>query len=122
MLRIPRFVTQIPPFSVQSAISTHFLSCYPSISSPFLHLRHITMSTRRKMVSARQRKPSEEAGDTSRATAERRSKHTADRTPEVHVPENLDLCRVAGVFKKIMQPRYVNFASLEDMFEGLEDL
>ncbi|MQL85019.1 hypothetical protein Taro_017550 [Colocasia esculenta] len=80
------------------------------------------MSTRRKMVSARQRKPSEEAGDTSRATAERRSKHMADRTPEVHVPENLDLCRVAGIFKKIMQPRYVNFASLEDMFEGLEDL
>ncbi|MQL71079.1 hypothetical protein Taro_003379 [Colocasia esculenta] len=90
--------------------------------SPFLLLLHLTMLTRRKMVAPRERKPSQEADDTSRATAERRSKHRADRTPEVHVPQNLDLCRVCGVFKKIMQPRYVDFSSLEDMFEGLEDL
>ncbi|MQM11232.1 hypothetical protein Taro_044136, partial [Colocasia esculenta] len=92
------------------------------LSSPFLLLLHLTMSTRRKMVAPRERKPSQEVGDTSRATAERRSKHRADRTPEVHVPQNLDLCSIRGVFKKIMQPRYMNVASLEDMFEGLEDL
>ncbi|MQM15656.1 hypothetical protein Taro_048606 [Colocasia esculenta] len=74
----------------------------------------------RKMVASRQCYSSQEAGDSSRALVEHRSKHRADRIPELIVPPNLTLHKVRGVFKKFVQPRYVDFPSLEDMFEGLE--
>ncbi|MQM21209.1 hypothetical protein Taro_054244 [Colocasia esculenta] len=40
----------------------------------------------KKMVGSRQRRSSQEAGDSSRALTERRSKHRADRNPELNIP------------------------------------
>ncbi|MQM08242.1 hypothetical protein Taro_041096 [Colocasia esculenta] len=34
--------------------------------------------------------------------------------------EDLQLTRVRGVFQRFIQPQYVDFLSLEDMFEGKE--
>ncbi|MQM07577.1 hypothetical protein Taro_040418 [Colocasia esculenta] len=42
--------------------------------------------------------------------------------PELLIPPDLQLTRVRGVFKKFIQPQYVDFVLLEDMFEGLETL
>ncbi|MQL76556.1 hypothetical protein Taro_008939, partial [Colocasia esculenta] len=41
---------------------------------------------------------------------------------ELLVPPGLRLTRVRGVFQKFIQPRYVDFVSLEDMFDGLQPL
>ncbi|MQL97702.1 hypothetical protein Taro_030403, partial [Colocasia esculenta] len=80
------------------------------------------MESRRKLCASCQRPTSSEAGEGSRAPAERRSKHQADRLPELIIPPDLQLTRVRGVLKKFVQPRYVDFPSLEDMFEGMESL
>ncbi|MQL93677.1 hypothetical protein Taro_026322 [Colocasia esculenta] len=61
-------------------------------------------------------------GQSSRAPAERRSKYRDDRLPELNVPSNINMLKVNDVFKKIIQPRYVNFPSLEKMFPGLSTL
>ncbi|MQL81988.1 hypothetical protein Taro_014454, partial [Colocasia esculenta] len=62
---------------------------------------------------------SPEAGEGSRAPSERWSKHRDDRLSEILIPQGLHLTRVWGSF---VQPCYVDFVSLEDMFPSLQPL
>ncbi|MQL87571.1 hypothetical protein Taro_020117 [Colocasia esculenta] len=50
-----------------------------------------------------------------RAPVERRSKHRDDRLSKLIVPPNLKLVKVLNTFTKFVQPRYVDFVSLENM-------
>ncbi|MQL70490.1 hypothetical protein Taro_002820 [Colocasia esculenta] len=104
----------------------------PSVSlfsgSPPLHrdppLSDLTfsMAPKGKRAVPRQRPISPKVGEGSRATTEHRTKHWDDRLPELIVPPNLHTSRVWGTFTKFVQPRYVHFESLEDMFPGLQPL
>ncbi|MQL86869.1 hypothetical protein Taro_019402 [Colocasia esculenta] len=75
-----------------------------------------------KRLTSRRRPLSPEAGEGSGVPTERRSKHRDDRLPELIVPPNLQLIKVIGTFTKFLQPRYVDFVSLEDMFHDLQPL
>ncbi|MQL92855.1 hypothetical protein Taro_025488, partial [Colocasia esculenta] len=79
------------------------------------------MSSRGKSTTAGKHSVEGE-GQSSRAPVERRTKFRDDRLPELNVPSNIKLRKVKGVFKKIIQPWYVDFRSVEDMFPGLTKL
>ncbi|MQL69074.1 hypothetical protein Taro_001363 [Colocasia esculenta] len=61
------------------------------------------MAPKSKLLARRRRAPTD-AGESSRAPSERRSKHREDRLPELIVPQGLHLIRPIGTFKKIVQP------------------
>ncbi|MQM08783.1 hypothetical protein Taro_041644 [Colocasia esculenta] len=73
-------------------------------------------------MASRRRPRSPKAGQGSRAPAERRTKHREDRLPELIIPHNLQLLGVHGTFTKFVQPRYVDFVSLEALFPRLQPL
>ncbi|MQM15699.1 hypothetical protein Taro_048651 [Colocasia esculenta] len=95
----------------------------PLSSSPrgILFRKASRMSSRGKHTTAGKHSVEGE-GQSSRAPAERRTKFRDDRLPELNVPSNIKLHKVNGVFKKIIQPRYMDFRSVEDMFPGLTKL
>ncbi|MQL90363.1 hypothetical protein Taro_022957 [Colocasia esculenta] len=97
--------------------------CLPPLLKDHLYSDLSTPTApRKKLCATRQRHASPEAGEASRALAERRSKCRDDRLPELIVSQGLHLTRVRRVFQRFVQPRYVDFISMEDMFQGLQPL
>ncbi|MQL77989.1 hypothetical protein Taro_010399 [Colocasia esculenta] len=80
------------------------------------------MASKAKKMVSRRRPASSEAGEGSRAPAECRTKHWDDWLPELVVPARLNLTRAKGSFTKFVQPRYVDFTSLADLFPNLQPL
>ncbi|MQL73688.1 hypothetical protein Taro_006054 [Colocasia esculenta] len=76
------------------------------------------MAPKGKHPTSHRRPLSSEAGEGSGALVERRSKHRDDRLPKLIVPPNLKLVKILDTLTKFVQPRYVDFVSLEDMFPG----
>ncbi|MQL96318.1 hypothetical protein Taro_028992 [Colocasia esculenta] len=78
-------------------------------------------SQEKKLVSHRcPRSP--QAGEGSRAHTECQTKHWDDRLSELVIPLNMEFLPVHGTFTKFVQPRYIDFVSLENMFPGLQPL
>ncbi|MQM00704.1 hypothetical protein Taro_033447 [Colocasia esculenta] len=81
-----------------------------------------SMAPKGKRLVSRRHPTSSALGEGSEAPAERRSKHRDDRLPELLVPPNRQTYKVRGSFTKFVQPRFVEFESLEDMFPSLQPL
>ncbi|MQM04467.1 hypothetical protein Taro_037264 [Colocasia esculenta] len=129
----PLYNTFLPSLTLISSIQgtgpqSLVLFASPSSGShPLLrdlsHPNHSSfMASKGKRVASRRQPLSSEAGEGSRALAERRSKHRDDCLPELIVPPNCQTAKVRGSFSKFVQPRYMDFVSLENMFPGLQPL
>ncbi|MQL85537.1 hypothetical protein Taro_018051 [Colocasia esculenta] len=81
-----------------------------------------SMAPPSKRLASRRRPISPKADNGSRAPAERRSKHRDDWLLELIVSPNRQTSKVRGSFTKFVQPRFVDFKSLEDMFPSLQPL
>ncbi|MQM10018.1 hypothetical protein Taro_042903, partial [Colocasia esculenta] len=119
---------EIEMMKIDEEAHSEEMDCMKAKLSPPLHrdppLSNITflMDSKGKRAVPRQRPISPKVGEGSRATAECRTKHRDDHLPELTVPPNPNISRVWGTFTKFVQPRYVDFESLEDMFPGLQPL
>ncbi|MQM18405.1 hypothetical protein Taro_051396 [Colocasia esculenta] len=80
------------------------------------------MASKAKKLVSHRRPASSKVGEGSRAPAERRTKHRDDRLPELVVPPHLNLTWDKGSFTKFVQPQYVDFTSLADLFPNLQPL
>ncbi|MQM06733.1 hypothetical protein Taro_039560, partial [Colocasia esculenta] len=94
-----------------------FFFFFPS-SSP-LRAPLFLMAPKGNKLASRRRPLSPQASEGFGAPAEHRTKHCDDRLPELVVPRGLQLTMVPGTFSKFVQPRYVDFPSLGDMFPNL---
>ncbi|MQL68656.1 hypothetical protein Taro_000925 [Colocasia esculenta] len=93
----------LPPF-------IYFL--YPV--SIYIEIPPLVAPSAKKMAS-RRRPWSFEAGQGSRAIAEHWTKHREDHLTELIIPPTLRLLDAHGTFTKVVQPRYIDFVSLEDI-------
>ncbi|MQM16268.1 hypothetical protein Taro_049224 [Colocasia esculenta] len=126
-----RLPSPYPIHSPQQASSGYlstgkcWLSTEPSSTFlvPLIHpCPNISMAPKAKKLASRRRPSSSRAGDDDRATAERRMKLRDDCLPELVVPPRLNITHSKGTHTKFVQPRYVNFESLADLFPNLQPL
>ncbi|MQL98713.1 hypothetical protein Taro_031428 [Colocasia esculenta] len=102
----------------EEAYTLLFEKFYPLHFSIFFFF----MASKGKRLASRRHPLSPEVGEGSTAPVECRSKHRDDCLLELIVPHNLNTSRVWGTFTKFVQPRFVHFESLEDMFPRLRPL
>ncbi|MQM16858.1 hypothetical protein Taro_049819 [Colocasia esculenta] len=78
-----------------------------SLHSPFPNaiLNFLLQMAPKTKILTRRRRASTDAGESSTAPSDHRSKHHEDRLPELIVPQGLHLIWVHGTFKKLVQSR-----------------